>query len=304
MNPHWPIFIPSKGRWESRMTVRALNAMHVPYRVIVEEQELDAYAQVMPRANLLTLPRRFQDEYDACCDLQPGQSKGSGPARNFAWHVAREEGAEWHWTVDDNIMGFLRMNRNRKVWVGDGTVLRCMEEFAARFSNVAMAGPHYENFVLRKAKYAPFVLNTRIYSCNLIRTAAPFRWRARYNEDTDLSLRMLKHGWCTVLFNAFLQKKHNATDRMKGGNSDELYKGGTLEKSRMLCQLHPDVSRLVWKFSRWHHTVDYSVFKHELKAAEGGSRAQGVDDHGMEVIKVKDGTTYATDWRNRVEEEE
>jgi hypothetical protein len=29
----------------------------------------------------------------------------------------------------------------------------------------------------------------------------------------------------------------------------------------MLVKMHPDVARLVWKFKRWHHFVDYTPFK-------------------------------------------
>lgn len=297
-DPRWPIFIPSKGRWESRKTVRALAAMGVPCRVIVEEQEHAAYAAVMPASQLLVLDPAHQAAYDPCCKLEPGQGKGSGPARNQAWEIAVREGAEWHWVVDDNIGGFLNWNRNGKVWAGDGTVLRCMESFAEQFSNVAMAGPAYEFFVMRKEQRAPFVLNTRIYSCNLIRTAAPFRWRGRWNEDTDLSLRMLKAGWCTVLFNAFLQKK-TATLRMKGGNMDEVYANGTKSKSMMLASLHPDVARVTWKFNRWHHEVDYSGFAHQLvrDVASSGPDAELRD---VQVVQVERGTRYGQDWRGKV----
>ena len=52
-----------------------------------------------------------------------------------------------------------------------------------------------------------------------------YGWRGRYNEDTDLSLRALKDGWCTVLFNAFLIGKVT-TMRMKGGNTDNVYTDG------------------------------------------------------------------------------
>ena len=63
-------------------------------------------------------------------------------------------------------------------------------------------------FVPRKsADLPPFKANTRIYSCILIDNALPFRWRGRYNEDTDLSLRVLKAGLCTIQFNAFLRRR-------------------------------------------------------------------------------------------------
>ena len=39
MNPRFPIYIPSKGRHEACMTMRHLDAMGVPYRVIVEAAE-------------------------------------------------------------------------------------------------------------------------------------------------------------------------------------------------------------------------------------------------------------------------
>jgi hypothetical protein len=95
----------------------------------------------------------------------------------------------------------------------------------------------------------------------LIDNNSNYRWRGRYNEDTDLSLRVLKDGLCTIQFNVFLCGKVT-TQRMRGGNSAEFYDDeGTLPKSEMLANLHPDVAKVVFKFNRWHHHVDYSSFK-------------------------------------------
>lgn len=126
----------------------------------------------------------------------------------------------------------------------------------------------------------------------------PFRWRGRYNEDTILSLDMLKAGWCTVQFNAFLQQKMT-TQTIKGGNTDEFYHAegekkagaryadnGTVEKSKMLVNVHPDVARMVWKFHRWHHQVDYSRFKgQKLIRRDEVELSDGVNDYGMRLIK-------------------
>jgi hypothetical protein len=72
---------------------------------------------------------------------------------------------------------------------------------------------------------------------------------------------MLKAGWQTVQFYAFLQWKV-PTQTVGGGNTEAFYaEEGTLPKSQMLVQMHPDVARLVWRFGRWHHHVDYSGFK-------------------------------------------
>ena len=260
--PQHPIYIVSKGRWESRLTSKALHLMGLEHYIVIEEQEYKHYkAAIDSTAKLLILDPKYQDDYDTCDDLGTTKSKGPGPARNFAWEHSIAEGADWHWVMDDNIRIFIRANMNYKVPVHDGTIIRAMEDFVHRYTNVGMAGPNYHYFRPRKIKSPPYFYNTRIYSCNLIRNDTPYRWRGRYNEDTDLSLRMLKDKWCTILFNAFLQDKMT-TQTLKGGNTDEFYAHeGTLPKSKMQVELHPDVSRLVWKYGRWHHHVDYSRFK-------------------------------------------
>ncbi len=289
MNPSYPLYIVSKSRWDSRMTSKALERMGVPYFIVVEEQQFEQYAAVIERKKILVLDPRYQAEYETCDELGRTKSVGPGAARNFAWDHAISIGAAWHWVMDDNIRLFARYQRNAKIPVSDGTIFRCMEEFVERYENVAMAGPNYWMFVSRKEpRIPPFVLNTRIYSCNLIRNDTPFRWRGRYNEDTDLSLRMLKHGWCTVQFNAFLQDKIR-TQQVKGGNTEEFYaKEGTLPKSQMQVQLHPDVSRLSFRFGRWHHYVDYSRFQDNVLRLRSDARiAPGVDDHGMQIKAVE-----------------
>jgi len=164
--------------------------------------------------------------------------------------------------MDDNIQLFARLHKNQRIPVGDGTIFAAMEEFVLRYENIAMAGPQYWMFAPSRAKLPPFVVGTRIYSCNLIRNDLPYRWRGRYNEDTILSLDILKSNhWQTVMFNAFLQYKIT-TQKMAGGNTEAFYaEEGTLPKSQMLVDAHPDVSKVSWKFNRWHHHVNYEKFK-------------------------------------------
>ncbi len=181
-------------------------------------------------------------------------------------------GAKWHWVMDDNIRAFYRLHQNRQTKCLSPALFRAMEDFSGRYANVSMAGPQYTIFAPQRAKMPPFYWNTRIYSCNLIRNDVPFRWRGRYNEDTILSLDMLKAGWCTIEFNAFLQGKL-PTQVMGGGNTAEFYhsegvkgkgayaEGGTTAKSQMLADVHPDVAQVTWRFGRVHHRVNYRPFK-------------------------------------------
>jgi hypothetical protein len=266
--------------------MRALEAMKIPYYVIVERQEFDAYAAVIDPHRILILDPRYQREYESCDDLGMTKSMGPGPARNFAWDHSIQNGFAWHWVMDDNIKKFYRHNKNSHQRAADGTIFACMEDFVERYTNVAMAGPDYSFMFPQRSKYPPFIPNTRIYSCNLIRNDVPFRWRGRYNEDTILSLDMLKAGWCTIQFCAFLQEKA-MTQTLKGGNTDEFYKReGTMPKSIMLTRVHPDVSRMVFKFGRWHHQVNYAIFKaNKLKRRADIEFPAGVDDYGMVLIK-------------------
>lgn len=288
MNPQFPIYIPSKGRHESRLTAKALDFMRVPYRMIVEASQYEDYRRVIPAEKLLVLDPAYQRDYDTFDALGDSKSLGPGPARNFAWAHSVAQGAAWHWVMDDNIADFRRYNENVKTPVSDGTVLRCMEDFTLRYRNVAMTGPQYYMFVPRKKIWPPFITNTRIYSCNLIRNDLPFRWRGRYNEDTDLSLRMLKAGWCTVLFNAFLQFKM-PTQTVGGGNTKDFYiHEGTLPKSRMLVAMHPDVARLAFRFKRAHHFVDYKPFaKNRLILRAGVTVEDAANDYGMTLRHVE-----------------
>ena len=261
MNPKYPIYIVSKNRSDTRFTSKALEKMNVPYHIIIEASDRDKYSAVIDKQKILILPEKYLDEYDTFDDLGRTKSTGPGAARNFAWDHSVKRGVKRHWVMDDNIVGFMRWNNNLQLYVVTGAYFRAMEDFVDRYKNVAMAGPNYFMFAARKTKAPPFITNTRIYSCNLIKNDLPYRWRGRYNEDTDLSLRMLKDGWCTVQFNAFLQHKIT-TQAVKGGNTADFYqKEGTLPKSKMQVDMHPDVSKLVWKFNRWHHHVDYRPFK-------------------------------------------
>ena len=281
----YPVYIVSKGRYTNMLTNRALNRLGVPFRVIVEEQEFDEYAKVVGAENLLILPKKYKEEYELMDDFGLTKSTGPGPARNFAWDHSLSEGHTWHWVLDDNIDDFHRLHRNTKCFFRTNVNFVATEDFIDRYENVAIAGFNYSCFCKQDSKANPYVLNTRIYSCLLIRNDIPFRWRGRYNEDTILCLDVLSSGWATIQLNAFLQDKVT-TQRMSGGNSKDFYSvEGTLAKSKMLADAYPDVASVVWKFNRWHHQVDYSSFKNNpLKRKASFIPQNKVNEYGLKLI--------------------
>ena len=55
MNPKHPVYIISKGRWDSRHTSVALEKMNMPYSIVVEEDEYDKYARFIDKDKILIL---------------------------------------------------------------------------------------------------------------------------------------------------------------------------------------------------------------------------------------------------------
>jgi hypothetical protein len=290
MQPQFPIFIPTLSRYDSRLTIKALQRMGIEkWYAVVEPQEYEMYASVITKEHILTLDMAYKQSYQTLDALGTAKSTGSGPARNFIWDTSINMGYPWHWIMDDNIVRFLRYTNNLRYEVLDGAFFRVLEDFCLRYENVGMAGPNYEMFVPRKQKHSPVVFNTRIYSCNLIRNDIPYRWRGRYNEDTILSLDMLRDGWCTALFNTFQQKKLT-TQTVKGGNTDTIYVGGTYPKSKMLVDLYPEYARHAHKFGRDHHHVDYRPFRrNQVKRKDGIMIPEGPNEYGMALRRIAEG---------------
>ena len=244
--------------------------------------------------------------------LLPFSNHGDGPgrARNWCWDHSIANGHRRHWVLDDNIDDFYRLHKNLRIRVESAAFFRPMEDFVDRYTNVKIAGPQYRFFCAPNQAYPAYVKNTRIYSCLLIENDCKHRWRGRYNEDTDICLRVLKDGDCTVQFNAFLQGKM-ATQTLSGGNTAEFYHkelgldengvaiqadgvleikdrynvAGTVAKSQMLVDMHPDVATMVWRYGRWHHHVNYDSFKkNPLIKDPSVEILTGVNNYGMKLV--------------------
>ena len=93
MNPKHPIYIISKGRWDCRLTSKALERINVPYHIVIEPQEYEQYANVINPKKILVLPFSNLEQ-------------GSIPARNWVWEHSISIGAKRHWILDDNIYSF------------------------------------------------------------------------------------------------------------------------------------------------------------------------------------------------------
>lgn len=300
-NPVSPMYIVSKGRSDSMFTSRSLSRMKVPHFIVIEPQDEEDYKNALIKFQLSDFAKLL---------IAPFSNHGDGPgrARNWAWDHSISLGAKRHYVLDDNICDFYRLHKNERIRVESGAIFKAAEDFVDRYENVPISGFQYRFFIAPNSYYPPYVKNTRIYSCLLIENTCKHRWRGRYNEDTDICLRVLKDGDCTIQFNAFLQGKA-ATQTLKGGNTAEFYHvegtldknewrdgqlnpEGTIKKSQMLVDLHPDVSRIVWRYGRWHHYVDYGPFKkNQLILKKDIQIENKINNYGMKFVKNFKSTT-------------
>lgn len=255
------IYVITKGRWDTNYTVKSLEKMRVKkYRVVIERDEVDNYIKSGIDISKIII-----------FDKPKVENKSGIPVRNFVWLFSREMGETHHWILDDNIEGFFRWNRNKRFEVRNASPFVHIEEYMATKNNVAQCGMNYRCFH-NDIDYIKDLItkNTRIYSCILIKNDLPklklkkLLWRGQFNEDTDLSLRILKAGYATLLFNNYLCGKKQ-TGTVKGGNQ-QLYKNytdeGYKEKTDSLIAQHPDVVKYTKRFGKqYHHQVDYKPFK-------------------------------------------
>lgn len=273
----YPIYVISKGRHDCCSTGKFLTRDQVPFKLVVEPQERELYAAQFGEERLLVLP--FSN-----------LGLGSIPARNWVWEHAKASGAARHWILDDNITGIWRRYRTTRYSCEAGIGLRVCEDFSDRYENLAISGLNYFMFVPDKKKAPPFCQNVHVYSCLLILNALPFRWRGRYNEDTDLCLQVLSAGWCTVLLNAFLALKLT-TMTVKGGNTDQLYQGdGRLRMARSLERVWPYIVQTKRRFGRPQHVIRgaWRNFDTPLKLRPGLDLSSlPPNEYGMELKQIR-----------------
>jgi hypothetical protein len=247
----YPVYIPSKGRWQHgrALTARCLAADGVPFKLVVEPQEADAYADAFGDDRVLVLPHD---------DMRLIGSRN--------WIKEHAAGHARHWQLDDNMRDFRRSYRGKRIRCPAGYALGVVEDFTDRYENVALSGMNYAMFGF--THMPPFQVNCHVYSCTLVNNAIPHRWRLLYNDDTDICLQVLADGWCTLLVNA-VQVSKMQTMTVSGGNTDDLYGAdGRLRMAQALADEWPGVASVRWRYGRPQHFVPWGSFGPELRAKE------------------------------------
>lgn len=246
----YPVYIISKGRHDKTLTADNFEAAGVDYLIAVEPQEYEQYCAKLGANRVLKLP--FSN-----------LGLGSYPARNYCWEHAKANGYKYHWLFDDNIQAFWKwIDGKRKVIKEINNGLIYVESFIKK-NNITIGAFEEPNFVVKPPK-KPFKINCHAYSAMLIKCDIPYRWRLKYNEDVDLCLQVLHNGGSTASCVYYMADKVSTANKMKGGNQTELYQGNkpikNLLKAKMLETVWPQYVKIVIRFNRHHHLVDWKLF--------------------------------------------
>ena len=94
MNPQYPIFVPTKSRFDRPITINALKKIGVSFSAVIEKQEYKQYLKIVDKKNIIVLPHK---------------DKGLAVTRNWIWDHAESLGVKRFWTFDDNIYRFNRL---------------------------------------------------------------------------------------------------------------------------------------------------------------------------------------------------
>jgi len=259
----YPIFIISKGRYyrnkkyQPPKTAVYLESINVDYKIVVEPQEAEDYAKSISRSKIIILP----DEY-------LNKNQGSIPVRNFVHHYNIDKEETAYWILDDNINDYYWVDNNERYKVRDAFAFKFVEDLMNNYDNVYLAGHQYKMFC-PPTDYRNIVQhNARVFSSILIRTDIPSLndegdiWRGKYNEDVDLSLRILKQGLPTILSIVLSADKERTGG--SGGNEeiyieDDNHSGVT--KSNSLLEHHADCIDIVQRYGRTHHKIKTEMFE-------------------------------------------
>lgn len=251
----FPVYIISKGRAYNPLTAKNLEAAGINYLIAVEPQEAEEYIKALDKHRILVLPFK-------------NLGLGSYPARNYCWEDAKKKGYKYHWLFDDNLQYFVKWVNGKRVKWGDiNSALMYVENYTKR-KNIDICGFEEPNFCVRVPK-KPFKENCHVYSAMLIKNTLSLRWRLKYNEDIDLNLQVLHNGGITASCMYYMADKVSTANMMKGGNQTELYQGNNPEKNllkaKMIQAQWPQYVKVVIRFGRHHHLINWKQFKTKTK---------------------------------------
>ena len=184
-----PVYIPTRGRAADCRTARLLDKQRMPYTLVVEAPEAQAYADRHPDAITLALE---------------AEGRGISYARNATLAAMRAAGHRWAWMLDDDITGFCVAPKGRCTRAPASEVLVGAAEVIMADPEVAYGALEYVQYAWQTDRPNRGMLVGPGY-CDVAvlvdtRKTFPIRYRGYVDlkEDRDFVLQVLALGHKTA----------------------------------------------------------------------------------------------------------
>lgn len=268
------VYIMSKGRPQCR-TARTLIAMNYPGEWFIvcgnNDETIPEYQKNFGKERVLVFDWYEQIKHTDVLDNFGFEKMPSGavPARNAIIEISRQRGELRHWQFDDDYEEFWLTNLNRKGKRGS----KCPQP------KKRLTGKTFQWWLCRIAKFGydtnmPNVgfsqttaesmpdncekVGKRIFNAhNQSSTGGATVWRSRLNDDTINAIDTYHRPGKIEFSFKFLNMSMKLTQQEKGGLQDIYQKEGTIRKTAYLFLVAPNAAKLVIKFGRYHHSVDW-----------------------------------------------
>lgn len=288
------IYVPSYGRAGAAPTIDMLQRFGVKnWYVAVDPSQYEDYKKVYGKEHIILRDIRFRDP--ANVDLltsvrRPNSMSGTAGIYNNLLAFSKSLGEKKYWTLDDDFIGLAMKAYRGRIDPETGerdpdtdvapdevydkkNYYRCSNireeygfdyaEFMHRIEKVGNASRNHGFLGLEKfgtvfSLCVKWKFGTRVYSYYLTDNATQQQHYGAMNNDVIASLEQSKRGTPPGLFEC-ISYNSQATQAGNGGLSDQYKALGTLEKGKILVKAHPNFVKITERYSRIHHTGDFSV---------------------------------------------
>lgn len=189
-------------------------------------------------------------------------NKGSGcvPVRNAVAEISRGKGELRYWEFDDDYTRFYMIEKNGKKW-GMLTGRAFLDELKKLSSFAHKCGLANMGFCVGSDSRPETVLEIgrRVFNAHNLPTdpALITPWRGRMNEDLINAIDTYKRGR-SEYFVKYMMLTMEMTQTTGGGNTEIYQEDGTVRKTAYAVMVDPLNVKLVRKFGRYHHRVNWN----------------------------------------------
>ena len=267
------IYIISKGRPEC-LTARTLTELNYPGEWFIvcgnNDETLDIYKKRWGEDRVIVFD--WYEEIKETDTLDnfgfDRMPSGAVPVRNAVIRISRERGEKRHWQLEDDYRSFRLTDIDlvHKSKIEDGAKLQWWMCRIAKFAeqcNIPNCG--FSLGTLESVPENALKPGTRVFNThNQSSTGLATRWRGRLNDDLINAIETHRLGQKTEYTFKFMCLEMPPSQQEEGGLSDIYKTEGTVRKSAYPILLAPNATRLVIKFGRYHHRVDWNKIRSKV----------------------------------------